>query len=131
MVLSRSIMDRAAPKTPRDGSAPLAGRVAWVTGSSRGLGRAIAAHMASLGARVVVHGTTPDSTRAFTEAESPAAVATAIANEHEVETLAVHGDLTAAHAVDAALQHIHAAFGGVDILVHAAGGDIGAAGTSA
>ncbi|ESQ49687.1 hypothetical protein EUTSA_v10021320mg [Eutrema salsugineum] len=37
---------------------PLAGRVAIVTGSSRGIGRAIAIHLAELGARIVVNYTT-------------------------------------------------------------------------
>jgi 3-oxoacyl-[acyl-carrier protein] reductase len=109
----------------------LSGRVAWVTGSSRGLGRAIAAHLASLGADVVVHGTTPTSTRAFGEADSLAAVAREVAEQHHVETLAVHGDLSDAATVDAVLDEIHARFAAIDILVHAAGGDIGAGGTSA
>ena len=37
----------------------LAGKVAWVTGSSRGIGRVVADHLGSLGARVVVHGHHP------------------------------------------------------------------------
>ncbi len=53
----------------------LAGKVIWVTGSSRGIGRAIATHLASLGPTLVIHGTTPLSTRAFNEAESLEAVA--------------------------------------------------------
>ena len=53
----------------------LAGKVAWITGSSRGIGRAVAAHLADLGADVAIHGTTPTSTRAFNEAESLDAVA--------------------------------------------------------
>jgi 3-oxoacyl-[acyl-carrier protein] reductase len=109
----------------------LVGRVAWVTGSSRGLGRVIAAHLASLGARVVVHGTTPTSTRAFDEADSLAAVANAIATDYGVETLAVHGDLSQTETVDRVVAEIRAAFADIDILVHAAGGDIGAAGTGA
>jgi 3-oxoacyl-[acyl-carrier protein] reductase len=109
----------------------LRGRVAWVTGSSRGLGRVIAAHLASLGARVVVHGTTPTSTRAFDEADSLAAVAEEIARAAGVETLAVHGDLAQAETVDRIVAEIHAAFGHIDTLVHAAGGDIGAGGTGA
>ena len=32
---------------------PLAGKVAWVTGSSRGLGRVMATRLCGLGARVV------------------------------------------------------------------------------
>jgi 3-oxoacyl-[acyl-carrier protein] reductase len=105
-------------------------RVAWVTGSSRGLGRAIAAHLASLGARVVVHGTTPTSTRAFDEAESLGAVAEQIAATHGVETLAVHGDLSDPSVVERATAEIRARFGRIDILVHAAGGDIGAGGVA-
>ena len=50
--------------------APLAGQVAWVTGSSRGLGRVMAEHLGRLGADLVVHGTTQTSARAFGEGES-------------------------------------------------------------
>ena len=60
----------------------LTGKVAWVTGSSRGIGRVVADHLASLGARVVVHGTTPMSTRQLNEADSLDAVATEIADAH-------------------------------------------------
>jgi len=109
----------------------LSGRLAWVTGSSRGLGRAIADHLASLGADVVVHGTTPTSTRAFNEADSLAGVANAIAEQHHVHTLAVHGDLGEPATVDRAIHDIHETFPRIDILVHAAGGDIGAQGTGA
>jgi hypothetical protein len=49
--------------------------------------------MASLGANVAVHGTTPFSTRAFSEADSLEAVANAIAAEQGVGVLPVHGDL--------------------------------------
>jgi 3-oxoacyl-[acyl-carrier protein] reductase len=108
----------------------LRGQVAWITGSSRGLGRAIAAHLASLGANVVVHGTTPTSTRAFSEAESLEAVTSAIASEHNVQALSVHGDLSRPDVVDQIVREIHDRFERIDILVHAAGGDIGAAGTA-
>jgi len=47
----------------------LANKIAWVTGSSWGMGRAIAAHLASCEATMVVHSTTLTSTRAFNEAE--------------------------------------------------------------
>jgi 3-oxoacyl-[acyl-carrier protein] reductase len=109
----------------------LAGQVAWVTGSSRGLGRVIAAHLASLGATVVVHGTTPTSTRSFDEAESLATVAQGITQEYSVETLAVHGNLAEAGEVQRIVEEIHTRFERVDILVNCAGGDIGAQGTSA
>ncbi|CAN6922399.1 unnamed protein product [Brassica oleracea] len=50
-------------------SPPLAGRVAIVTGSSRGIGRAIAIHLAELGARVVVNYTTKSSDAELVAAE--------------------------------------------------------------
>jgi len=110
-------------------SQSLMGKVAWVTGSSRGMGRAIATHLASLGFTVAVHGTTPFSTRAFNEAESLEAVAQAIASEHGVKVLAVHGDLADEKVVRMAVEKIRAAFGHIDILINCAGGDIGAQGT--
>ena len=60
----------------------LENKTAWVTGSSRGIGRVIADHLAGLGAKIAVHGTSPTSTRAFNEAESLEAVARAIAENH-------------------------------------------------
>ncbi|KAG2306456.1 hypothetical protein Bca4012_084526 [Brassica carinata] len=50
-------------------SLPLAGRVAIVTGSSRGIGRAIAIHLAEIGARVVVNYTTKSSDAELVAAE--------------------------------------------------------------
>ena len=79
---------------------PLTGKVAWVTGSSRGLGRVIATHLGQLGASIVVHGTTPTSTRAFGEADSLASVVDAVAAETDGEVLMVHGDLTDPAAVE-------------------------------
>jgi len=108
----------------------LAGKAAWVTGSSRGIGRVIATHLASLGATLAVHGTTPYSTRAFNEADSLEAVAEAIAAAHGVRVLPVHGDLSDEGVVRAVAEKIRAQMGRIDILVNAAGGDIGAHGTS-
>jgi 3-oxoacyl-[acyl-carrier protein] reductase len=108
---------------------PLAGKVAWVTGSSRGLGRVIATHLGTLGARLVVHGTTPTSTRAFGEGDSLASVVDAIAEESGAEVLMVYGDLTDPEAVERLAGEINARYGQIDILVNNAGGDIGAGGT--
>ena len=108
----------------------LAGKVAWVTGSSRGIGRVVADHLASLGADVVVHGTTAVSTRAFNEADSLAAVAAEIEKAHGGNVLAVHGDLTSEQVVSDLTAQIRDRFGRIDILINNAGGDIGSQGTS-
>jgi 3-oxoacyl-[acyl-carrier protein] reductase len=110
---------------------PLAGQVAWITGSSRGLGRVMATHLGRLGATVVVHGTTPTSARAFGEAESLDQVARDVARETGARVLAVPADLTDVGAVKAAAARIRAELGRIDILVNNAGGDIGQGGALA
>ena len=124
-------MVRSARKDgEQDGAGALAGRVAWVTGSSRGIGRVVAGHLAGLGARVAVHGTTPTSTRAFGEADSLQAVAAELAEQTGGEVFAVHGDLTDEPTVTELCRRIRARFGPIDILVNNAGGDIGSRGTA-
>ena len=108
----------------------LAGRSAWVTGSSRGIGRVVATHLAACGARVAIHGTTPTSTRAFDEGDSLLAVAESIREETSGEILAVHGDLSDYADVSACARQVRDALGPIDTLVNCAGGDIGAAGTT-
>jgi 3-oxoacyl-[acyl-carrier protein] reductase len=78
----------------------------------------------------VIHGTSPTSTRAFNEADSLEAVAAAVVKEHGGEVLPVTGDLSDEIAVTEVLTTIHRRFGGVDVLINCAGGDIGAEGTS-
>jgi 3-oxoacyl-[acyl-carrier protein] reductase len=109
----------------------LSGRTAFVTGSSRGIGRVIATHLARLGTSVAIHGTTPTSARAFGEAESLEAVARAIEAESGSRVLPVHGNLAEPEVVRNLVGTIRATFGRIDILVNCAGGDIGAAGTGA
>jgi 3-oxoacyl-[acyl-carrier protein] reductase len=111
-------------------SRPLAGKVAWVTGSSRGLGRVMAARLCGLGARVAIHGTRFDSPRAFNEGDTMEQVARDVAAEAKGETLAVWGDVTDEGQVKQLADRIRAAWGRIDILVTNAGGDIGAGGTS-
>lgn len=110
-------------------SQPLQDKIAWVTGSSRGIGRVIADHLASLGAQVAIHGTTPHSTRAFNEADSLDAVAQEIGQKYNRAILAVTGDLTDEATVQRTVATITQHFGRIDILVNCAGGDIGAQGT--
>jgi 3-oxoacyl-[acyl-carrier protein] reductase len=108
---------------------PLAGKVAWVTGSSRGLGRVIAARLCALGARVAVHGTRFDSPRSFNEGDTMEQVARDVAARANGETLAVWGDVTDEGQVRQLAEKIRAEWGRIDILVTSAGGDIGAGGT--
>lgn len=108
----------------------LSGKVAWVTGSSRGIGRVVATHLADLGASVAVHGTTPTSTQAFNEAPSLDTVANEIADQTDANVIAVHGDLTDPATVTQNYSDIKQQLGPVDILINNAGGDIGSTGTS-
>jgi 3-oxoacyl-[acyl-carrier protein] reductase len=108
-----------------------AGKTAFVTGSSRGIGRVIATHLASLGASVAIQGTSPTSARAFGEADSLTAVAQAVAAETGSRVLAVHGNLADPSTVAALVGEVRAGLGRIDILVNCAGGDIGASGTGA
>jgi 3-oxoacyl-[acyl-carrier protein] reductase len=109
----------------------LAGKVAWITGSSRGIGREVATHLASLGARVVVHGSSAGAARLGDEGIALPDIATGIAQCHDGEAMHVYGDLTQPEAVRGMVTQIHARFGRIDILVNNAGGDIGAKGVQA
>src|SRR5579871_3783888 len=94
----------------------LAGRVVWVTGSSRGLGRVVATELCRLGARVAVHGTRFDSPRSFGEGESMEQVARGIATEASGVTLPVWGDVTDEAEVKRMADVIRKQWGPIDIL---------------
>jgi 3-oxoacyl-[acyl-carrier protein] reductase len=87
-------------------------KVALVTGSSRGIGAAIARRFAGEGAKVVVHGR-----------DRAALAATAAAIEQDGgHVRQVTGDVTKAADLDAMRAEIESALGPVDILVVNAGG---------
>ncbi len=109
----------------------LAGKVAWVTGSSRGIGREIATHLASCGAKVILHASSEASAQQLGSGDTLTELANKIAARHTVDTLAVCGDLTQSSTVNALVEQIHARFGRIDILVNNAGGDIGSKGVQA
>jgi 3-oxoacyl-[acyl-carrier protein] reductase len=109
---------------------PLAGRVGWVTGSSRGIGRAIAVRLAAEGAAVAVHGSTAASSRIFGEADSVQAVVDQIGAASGSRVAAVIGDLTDPAVVERLAAEVEDRLGAVDILVNCAGGDIGARGAA-
>ncbi|GAB4136698.1 MAG: SDR family NAD(P)-dependent oxidoreductase [Planctomycetaceae bacterium] len=115
--------------TAQNASRPLAGLNAWVTGSSRGLGRVMAEELCRLGARVAVHGTREDSPKTFGEGESMQQVASDIAAACNGETLPVWGNLIDENEVARIAAEIRDKWGQIDLLVCCAGGDIGAAGT--
>lgn len=108
---------------------PLAGQVAWVTGSSRGLGRVMALELCRLGAKVVVHGTRADSPKTFGEGESMQQVADDIAASAEGEAMATSGDITQENEVRRVANEIRERWGRIDVLVCCAGGNIGSGGT--
>ena len=105
---------------------PLANQVAWITGSSRGLGRVMAEELVRLGARVAVHGTRSDSPKTFGEGESMQQVADQIAEACDGTTMPVWCDVTDESELSRVANEIRDNWGSIDILVCCAGGDIGA-----
>jgi 3-oxoacyl-[acyl-carrier protein] reductase len=90
----------------------LSGRVAVVTGASRGIGRAVAIALAGQGARVIVN---------FERNEAAAGETVAAITGAGGEALAMRFDVTDAAAVDAAVKEVVSSTGGIHILVNNAG----------
>jgi 3-oxoacyl-[acyl-carrier protein] reductase len=95
-------------ETPADWEKPLDGKLALVTGASRGIGESIAETLARDGARVVCLDV-PQQGEALTE----------VANRIGGETLQT--DITADGAPAAIVDHLRERHGGVDVVVHNAG----------
>ncbi len=106
---------------------PLAGKVAFVTGSGRGLGRTMADKLASLGADVAIHDLSETGPAKYGEAADLDEVANDI-RRHGTRVTTVLGNIGDPGAVAQMHRSITVEFGAVDILVNCAGGDIGAAG---
>jgi 3-oxoacyl-[acyl-carrier protein] reductase len=105
----------------------LAGKVALVTGSGRGLGRAYAGHLARLGADVVIHDIDASATAVYGEGESAEEVVEEICALGR-RSFFVAADVIDSGQVHAAVRQVVEAFGRIDVLVNNAGGDIAAAG---
>jgi NAD(P)-dependent dehydrogenase (short-subunit alcohol dehydrogenase family) len=105
----------------------LKGKVAWITASSRGIGRAIAKRLACCGASVVVHSRTDRTAAEFGEAPSTNYVAEEM-KEAGVPVITVFADLSDLSQVRVAKERIEKTLGPIDILVNNAGGDIGSGG---
>jgi 3-oxoacyl-[acyl-carrier protein] reductase len=106
----------------------LDGKVAFVTGSGRGLGRAMAERLAELGADVAIHDLSRTAPAKYGEAADLDAVAKEIAG-HGRRVVAVSGNIGDKAAVAKMKEEIETKLGTVDILVNCAGGDIGASGS--
>jgi len=102
----------------------LAGRVAVVTGSSRGIGKQVAVRLAARGAALVVTART-DSPREST----PGTIADTVEAIRAVgpEPLAVTADLSRREDVERLVDEVSARLGRVDILVNNAGYTVGRA----
>ncbi|MBE3560685.1 MAG: SDR family oxidoreductase [Ktedonobacteraceae bacterium] len=103
----------------------LTGKVALVTGSSRGLGRHYALRLAQAGADVVIHDISERAAAEFGEASSGQVVAEEIRALGRRSTF-LTADLTDAAQVESLVEKALAELGQIDILVNNAGGDIGA-----
>ncbi len=90
----------------------LSGKTALITGSTRGIGKAIAQYLAKAGTRVVITG------RDQGKAEE---VAKSIGEAYGVEALGVAMDMSRVDSISSAYEKVESAFGGVDILVNNAG----------
>src|SRR5512143_827011 len=90
---------------------PLADQVAVITGAGRGIGAAIAANLAGLGAHVVICARTRSSLE-----EVSATIVKAGGRSRVLEC-----DVTNLKSVEAAAQHVDRALGGVSVLVNNAG----------
>lgn len=106
----------------------LVGQVALVTGSGRGLGRAIAEHLAHLGAALAIHDISDQAPAEYGEAATLNETARSLLGASG-RGIAVTGDVTDEHAIQRMVDTVQSTLGPISILVNCAGGDIGARGT--
>jgi len=101
----------------------LEGKVALVTGSGRGLGRAYALRLAAAGADVVISDMNLASAREYDEELTAATVMDEVRALGR-RSIGIEADLAVRVQVASALGRIMAEFGRVDILVNNAGGGL-------
>lgn len=91
----------------------LAGKAALITGSTSGIGKAIALRLAADGANIVLNG--------FGDAKEIEALRAGIEKDHKVKAIFSGADLTKPEAIETMMAEAGAAFGGIDVLVNNAG----------
>lgn len=96
----------------QSGSLSLAGKVAIVTGGSRGIGRAVVDLLSSFGAHVVVN---------YVSDEQAAAATVAQAREHGVEAVAIQADVAELGEAERLVNETLERFGRIDFLICNAG----------
>ncbi|MFP5347879.1 MAG: 3-oxoacyl-ACP reductase [Actinomycetes bacterium] len=101
-------VDDGGPDAQSGGDRPMAGRVAVVTGSSRGIGAAIARVLARDGATVV-------------GVDVPAAASDLARQVRETGGSYLPLDITSVDAAQRIARHAHETHGGLDVVVHNAG----------
>lgn len=94
------------------GSLGLAGKVAIVTGGSRGIGRAVVDLLSSFGATVVIN---------YLRDEQSAAATVAKAREHGAEAVAIQADIAQLPKADHLVNETLERFGRIDFLICNAG----------
>ncbi|HUN71986.1 MAG TPA: SDR family oxidoreductase [Steroidobacteraceae bacterium] len=85
------------------------GRVAVITGSSRGIGRAIAERLAEHGARVVISSRSLEACRSVADDINAA--------RGEARAIAVEANISSKDGLRALVDRTHEAFGSIDVLV--------------
>lgn len=91
----------------------LKGKAALVTGSTSGIGKAIATRLAAEGANVMLNG--------FGDAKEIEALRAGLERDHKVKVGFSGADLTRPEAIESMMNEAAGAFGGIDILVNNAG----------
>lgn len=107
--------------------AKLTGKVALVTGSGRGLGRAYALRLAGLGADVVISDVNLESAKEFDEQLTADTVMDEV-HSLGCRSIGVQADVSNRSEVDEMFEQILEEFGQIDILVNNAGGGLKLAG---